>query len=494
MNSTARGNISLIDTRLILVSNREPYIHRESSGKVSCHQVPSGLVSALDPVMQSVGGVWVAWGSGNADLAVSDKRGRIKVPPENPCYTLRRVRLSRRDVALYYRGFSNRVLYPVCCHFMDKASFEADYWRGYKRVNRKFAESVLDEARPDDMIWVHDYHLSLVPHLIREEMHNARIGFFWHIPWPPPELFSTIPWCRQILEGLLGNDLIGFQTCSYAKNFMRCVEKELEASVDKKSKLVKQFGRKIVVKAFPIGIDCEEIAQPKDPRVIERKVRRISQRFEHMILSVNRLDYTKGILNGLKAFEMFLKKYPEFWERVVLVQVVSPSRTRVKEYRELKRKIDETVARINGKYQRMNWIPIRYLYRHIPKEKLIAYYQAADITLVPSLADGMNLVAKEYVAAKNNEEGALILSEFTGAAEEMVEAILINPYNIESVAEAIKETLKMPQEEKRRRLEVLRNKVRGRDIHWWLETFLKEWGSIYVEQKGGIRVGSNEPF
>ncbi|MFQ5712087.1 MAG: trehalose-6-phosphate synthase [Candidatus Geothermarchaeales archaeon] len=474
----------LRDRRLILASNREPYIHRKSGGDVICARGPGGLISALDPVMRKTGGVWVSWGSGDQDFAVSDDRGRVKVPSENPSYTLRRVRLSKRDVNQYYYGFSNRVLWPVFCLFIDKARFRVDYWRGYRRVNGKFARAIVEDMRTDDLIWVHDYHLTLVPRLIRDSEEDAKIAFFWHIPWSPPEAFFTLPWRREILRGLLGSDLIGFQTQPDVKNFVECVKKEFKASFDEGEGVLETADRRVVVKAFPIGIDYDELVDLSRegmlPRIMERvKTIRRRRYVDHLVLGVDRLDYTKGILKKLEAFERFLERNPAFHGKVSLVQIASPSRTRVQEYREMKREIDETVARINGRFQTMDWVPIRYFYRYIPHERLVAYYKAADVALVTSLVDGMNLVAKEYVAAKVKGDGVLILSEFTGAAEELSEALIVNPYDIEGVAEAIKEALEMPPEEKKRRFEGLREKVRSRDVYWWLESFLEEWRGIY---------------
>jgi len=464
--------------RLVLASNREPYIHKKrTDGNIVCVRGSGGLVAALDPIMRSTGGLWVAWGSGNLDFTVSDNGGRVKVPPEKASYTLRRVRLSSRDITQYYYGFSNRVIWPVFCLFLDKAHFMIDFWKSYQRVNEKFARAIIEEAKADDLIWVHDYHLSLVPSLIRDLVEDAKIAFFWHIPWPPPEGFFTLPWRMEMLEGLLGSDLIGFQTQRQAENFIECAKKELNASFD--GRVLKTDDREVVVKAIPIGVDYREITSHS--RKIATRASKLRQRLsvEHLILGVDRLDYTKGILNKLSAFERFLEKNPVFQGKVTLVQLAAPSRTRVKEYREMKTKVDETVARINGRFQTMTWVPVRYFYRRIPQERLIAYYKAADVTLVTSLADGMNLVAKEYVAAKVNGDGMLILSQFAGAAEELSEAIIVNPYDVEGLAEAIKEALEMPYAKRKQRMNRLKEKVKKHDIYWWLENFLSEWRSIY---------------
>lgn len=368
-------------------------------------------------------------------------------------------------------------MWPVFCLFLDKAHFAAHFWRSYRRVNEKFARAITEEAKADDLIWVHDYHLSLVPRLIRDLAEDAKIAFFWHIPWPPLEAFLTIPWKREILEGLLGSDLIGLQTQRHAKNFIECAEKELNASFD--GRVLKTGNREVVVKAIPIGVDYRELAAHSRKMVKRASKLRRRLSVEHLILGVDRLDYTKGILDKLCAFERFLERNPVFQGKVSLVQLAAPSRTRIPEYREMKSKVDEMVARINGRFQTTTWVPVRYFYRQIPYERLIAYYKAADVTLVTSLADGMNLVAKEYVAAKVNGDGVLILSQFTGAAEELSEAIIVNPYNVEGLAEAIKEALETPHAQRKQRMNRLQEKVKKHDIYWWLESFLSELRGTY---------------
>ncbi|MFQ6086378.1 MAG: trehalose-6-phosphate synthase, partial [Candidatus Bathyarchaeia archaeon] len=296
-------------------------------------------------------------------------------------------------------------------------------------------------------------------------------------PWPPPEAFLAIPWGREILEGLLESDLIGFQTQSHVKNFIECAEKELNASFD--GRVLKTDDREVAVKSIPIGVDYRELADHS--RKLVKRASRLRRRLsvEHLILGVDRIDYTKGILKKLCAFERFLERNPVLQGKVSLVQLVAPSRTRIKEYREMKTKVDETVARINGRFQTMTWVPVRYFYRQIPQERLIAYYKAADVALVTSLADGMNLVAKEYIAAKVNGDGVLIISQFAGAAEELSEAIIVNPYDVEGLAEAIKEALETPYAKRKQRMNRLKEKVKKHDIYWWLENFLSEWRSIY---------------
>ncbi len=462
--------------RLVLVSNRGPYTHEKSRRGIICERTVGGLVSALDPVMQSCGGVWVAWGSGNADFVVTDSQNRVRVPCEDTRYTLKRIRLSEREISRYYYGFSNRVLWPIFHLFPEKVCLKTEYWNSYQKVNEKFAKGVLEETKPNDLIWVQDYHLSLVPRLVRDENKDAKIAFFWHIPWPHWDTFSNLPWREEILNGLLSSDIIGFHTESYVKNFLECVKKGLDIPVD--NGIINLPDRQIRVKAVPIGVDCEQFTQLS--RSVILRAARLHRRLhtKYIILGVDRLDYTKGIMNKLMAFERFLEKYPEFHEKVVLVQTATPTRTKVEEYREMKKEIDETVGRINGRFQRIGWVPIRYFYRTISQDRLLTYYKAADVALITPLIDGMNLVAKEYIATKDNG-GVLILSEFAGAAEELNEAILVNPHDTDAVADAIKNALEMSSEEKKQRFDVLKEKTREHDVYWWLERFFTEWRKTY---------------
>ncbi|MFQ5888411.1 MAG: trehalose-6-phosphate synthase, partial [Candidatus Hydrothermarchaeales archaeon] len=429
--------------RLILLSNREPYIHEKTIRGIRYKRAIGGLVSALDPVMQSYDGTWVAWGSGGADREVCDERDRVEVPPDNPQYKLKRVWLSEREKNHYYKGFCNRVLWPLSHIFLENVSFEQKYWKAYKKVNAKFTKAVLQEATSRDVIWVHDYHLSLVPSLIKKDRSDSIVTYFWHIPWPPWEVYRVLPWRREILGSLLCNDLIGFHTQRYVKNFKVCAEKEFDASVN--NDMITVGDHDTTIKAFPLGIDYKKFnsASSSKKTGATAKMLRSKLHAETLILGVDRLDYTKGILDRLVAFWRFLEKYPKYREKVVFVQIATPSRTKVKEYRLLKREVDEMVGRINGKFQRLDWVPIRYFYRSVTPERLIAYYKAADIAFVTPLIDGMNLVAKEYMASKDAEDGVLILSEFAGAAEEMTEALLINPHDTEGVVRTIKKALEM---------------------------------------------------
>ena len=455
------------ESSLIIVSNREPYIHEKTKKGIRCRKATGGLISALDSIMRSCNGLWIAWGSTIADFIEGDM---IEVPPEDPKYKLKRIKLSENEIDNYYRGFSNRTLWPLFHLFIDKAIFSKKYWRYYQRVNSKFATAVLNED--EDFIWIHDYHLSLLPKLIKDENDNAKIAFFWHIPWVHWDVFNKIPWRNEILEGIFGSDLIGFHTNSYARNFIECAEK-IGFSVDRRKKMINYGGRHIKVRAFPLGIDYKAF------RKLEIKTYRLRKKMkaEKIIFGIDRLDYTKGILNRLLAFERFLKKYPEYKEKVTLIQVASPSRTKVEEYRKIKKEIDENVGRINAIFQTMEWTPIKYFYRTIPQYRLLQFYKMADIALITPLIDGMNLVVKEYIAT--NDLGAVILSEFTGAAEELKEAIIVNPNDVDIMADAMKNALEMSIEEKKKRFAALKGKVMKKDINWWFRSFFHEWRKIY---------------
>jgi trehalose 6-phosphate synthase/phosphatase len=440
-----------------------------------------GVISALDPLMQQHRGMWIAWGSGNADFLVTDQKKIIKVPPEKPTYKLKRIPLTKKEIENYYHGFSNRVLWPLFHLFIEKMHPKERYWNAYRRVNKKFAESVLDEMKRDDLIWIHDYHLSLVPFFIKQEEPKAKIAFFWHIPWPPWEIFYTLPWRNQLLEGILMSDFIGFHTSSYVTNFMNCAERQPGAKLNLKKKMVYCKEHKTRIRHFPLGIAYNEYHRRANSPTVLKKAVKLKKLYGHkkLILGIDRLDYTKGILDRIKAFELLLEENPQYREKVVLVQIASPSRDKIEEYRSMKKEIDEAVGRINGKYRSETWTPVMYFSKEISQNSLLSYYRVADIGLLTPLRDGMNLIAKEFIAS-NNENTVLILSEFAGASEELTDALLVNPYNLHAIAGAIKTAVDMPTEEKIRRFQAMRQNVRDHDAEWWYSNFLKEWERMYA--------------
>ena len=489
MSASPRQNICkfkryLNGNKLIIVSNREPYSHEKIRGKITEKRSIGGVISALDPVMQACGGTWVSWGSGNADFDVTDEENRIKISREGGEYTLKRIALSEKERENYYFGFSNRVLWPLSHFFSDKMSLNSAYWKTYEKVNHKFADAVLNEAADETMVWVHDYHLALVPGIIKRARPDLKVSFFWHIVWPSLEIYQRLPWRREILRGLLGNDMLGFHTKLHADNFLRCVEKLTPYKVDWEHSEIEVKDRSVKVGIFPIGIDAEhfeELSNSRNVRIISSRLKKklTSGKDVKIIFGIDRLDYTKGVLNRLRGYERFLKKYPKYRKKVIFAQLVTPSRSQVREYKQMKSIIDQNVGRINAELERADWVPIRSYYRVFSDDLLISYYKIADIALVTPLADGMNLVAKEYIAA-NKGNGSLILSEFAGAAERLKKAFIINPYDPEDVADAIKAALERPAEERKYVMGWLKDEIMHHDVYWWLDRFFRKWKGVYA--------------
>lgn len=471
--------MNLKDGKLILVSNAEPYAHERREGKIVREKLAGGLTSALDPLMQEVGGVWIAWGRGEADFEVLDSEGKIRVPDENG-YELKRIDLSEEEVEGFYLGFSNQILWPLSHSFPERSTLR-DYqnteknWKTYKKVNRKYAEAIVEEMEGEECVWIHDYHLTLVPRIIREEHPNAKIGFSWHIPWTSWKIFGSLPWRGEIMDGLLASDFIGFHTPHITENFLSCAEK-LGMKVEKESSIIKGQNGRTKASAVPIGIDYEWFNSLSKKDEFKEKTQELKENIsaERIIVGVDRLDYTKGIPERLRAFELFLEEYPEFQGEVTLVQRIPPSRSSVEEYQSILDRINRIVGEINGKFEKPTWVPIKSFHRFLPEqEQLIPYYSAADVALVTPLADGMNLVCKEYVAS--TDDGVLVLSEFAGASEELEEAIQVNPYDIREVAKGIKKALTMPEDERKRRLNKLKKRIKEKDLNAWRDCFLENW-------------------
>ncbi len=481
MNKHVKTGSCIKKSNFILVTNREPYSHYKTKKGIICRKSAGGVVTALDPLMQKNKGIWIAWGSGSADFTVCGSENKLVVPEENPKYVLKRISLTKKEIENYYRGFSNSVLWPLFHLFVEKMHPKQEYWCTYRKVNKKFAQTVLSEMKKDELIWIHDYHLSLVPRFIRKEKPDAKIAFFWHIPWPPWEIFGSLPQRNDILEGLLNSDFIGFHTSSYVNNFMNCAEKNPNTKLDLKKRTIKSEHNKTKIRHVPLGVSYTDFADSILSQHAVKKARNLKKMHKNrdIILGIDRLDYTKGILDRLKAYESFLELYPEFKEKVVLVQIASPSRNKIDEYCAMKKEIDEAVGNINGRFGNEEWTPVMYFSRRMTQQSLLAYYKAADVSLITPLRDGMNLIAKEYAASKE-DDGVLILSEFAGAAEELNEAILVNPFNVQETAGAIKTAIEMPNEEKKQRFQSMKKKVKDRDADWWLNSFLKEWETTYA--------------
>lgn len=462
----------LRNKQLIVVSNREPYVHTYSGEEVVCERPVGGLTTAVDPVLRVAGGTWVAYGSGNADRETVDKNDRVMVPPEDPSYTLRRVWLSREEVNGYYGGFANSALWPLCHIAYTRPQFVAEHWKAYQAANKKFARAIAEETEGKKaLIFIQDYHFALLPRYLRELGVKGTIIHFWHIPWPSHEVFRICPYRKEILEGMLANDLIGFHVKHFCNNFVECVDKELEARHDRERFGIVYKRKHTLIKSFPISVDCKAIseASASEPTLELREALSKGHRLRNkrIVLGVDRVDYSKGIIERLKAFEIFLDRNPKARGKVVLVQIGVRSRIHVEAYKKLNEQIEETVESLNWKYEKGDWSPVIYMNTGLSHEKLYALYGMADVMLVSSLHDGMNLVAKEFISARNDLKGVLLLSRFTGASRELTEALLINPYDASETADILSDALAMPQEEQTRRMQAMRQTVEDHNIYDW---------------------------
>ncbi|MFA5308322.1 MAG: trehalose-6-phosphate synthase [Dehalococcoidales bacterium] len=459
---------------LVVVSNREPYVHTLAGDKITWHQPVGGLTEALDPVLRSSGGTWVAQGSGDADRKVVDAADRVAVPPDRPEYTLRRVWLTQEEVNGYYLGFANEGLWPLCHTTSVPPVFRDGDWLTYKKVNRIFADAVAQEiGGRRALVLVQDYHFALLASYIRAQNPGLTIGQFWHIPWPSFKVLRTCPWYGEILAGLLGNDLLGFHTPSYCRNFKESVE---DAAVNGAT----------AVEAFPISVDFRKISGDAAAPEVEREMDSLRREFnlegKYVGIGMDRLDYTKGIPERLQALDRFLEDNSRYLGRVVFIQAGMPSRTQVGIYEQLDRRVDELIRGLNQKYGTASWQPVIPLMRQLTPVTLNALRRLAHFCVVSSLHDGMNLVAKEYVAARTDDDGVLILSKFTGAAEELAEAVFIDPRVIGEFAGKIKEAIEMPEEERRRRMSALRRTVAENNIYKWGASMLSRLAAIAEEK------------
>jgi alpha,alpha-trehalose-phosphate synthase [UDP-forming] len=467
----------------IVVSNREPYVHTISGNEIKMSRPVGGLTEALDPVMRASGGTWVAQGTGDADRKVVDEHDRIAVPPENPEYTLRRVWLTEEEVAGFYLGFANEAFWPLCHVTFTPPDFREDWWETYKRVNRTFADAILREiGGRKAAVLVQDYHFALLSAYLKEENPDLTVGQFWHIPWPQYEVLRTCPWHEEILLGMLGNDLMGFHTQSFCNNFIECVERSLEARTDRERMAIVRQGNNTFVRPFPISVDFDSISEQAANKTVEAEMENLRRELnlDGKVLGVgmDRMDYTKGIPERLKALDRLFEENPQYRGRVVFVQAGMPSRTQIDTYQQIGKRIDDLMDGINEKYGNDSWKPVVPMTRQLSPATLNALRRLAHFCIVSSLHDGMNLVAKEYVAARVDGDGVLILSEFTGAAVEMQEALLINPFDIGDFAGKIKEALEMPEAERRRRMKNLRDIVENNNIYRWGGSIVSELISI----------------
>jgi len=448
---------------LTVVANRVPIRKTEDGWETSV----GGLTTALLPVLEEQGGVWVGMGE-DPDLPV-----RQDYPASDPDFLVRRVPLTSEELDNYYYGMANRVLWPVSHYLIQHLELRKSFIDTYREVNRRFAEAVLDETTgdPDETIWIQDYHQMLSPGYIREQRPDATIGHFWHIPWPAMEIFRILPWSRELLRGMLGSDLIGFHVQEYVDNFMESAEVLLD-EVEVEDNVLHYHGREIRAEAHPIGIDVERFRAMADDPEIQQKADDFRDRLgtEHIIIGIDRLDYTKGIRSRMLAFEQFLEENPEYHGKVSFFQIATPSRSELESYQQIRREVDEVVGRINGRFARESWVPVNYRYRTYTQYELCAFYRAADAALITPLRDGMNVVTQEFITA--NQDGVLILSELTGAAYLLPEAVQVNPYDQQGLADSIKRALEMPSDEKRERLHGLKRTIESIDVHVWADNFL----------------------
>ena len=474
---------------LIVVSNREPYLHRRrTDGTVVPVPTTGGVAVALDSLMRERGGTWIAHGAGEADREVADANGRVRVPPDAPAYTLRRIWLTQEEVHRYYEGFSNEGIWPLCHTVHVQPVFRSEDWDAYRAVNARFAETIADELRYGRaLVFIQDYHLALTAAELRARAPGVRCAHFWHIPWPNPDRLRMCPWRRDILLGLLANDLLAFQIERDRKNFMSCVREELNAEVIGAE--VRTAGRSTHVMVEPIGVDFDRIQRIAsedglfaERERLRRQLRIVDPHIAVVGIGVDRIDYTKGIPERLDAIEQVLERRPDLRGQFAFVQIAVPSRSEIEQYAEIEKRIDERVAAINARFKpdargpgrRRVEGPIRYRKSALKTRRLVALYKLADFCIVSSLHDGMNLVAKEFVAARDDLDGVLILSEMTGAAQELKDAVIFNPYHADGFAAAIEQAIEMPFIERANRMRALRRVVAGHDVFLWASGILED--------------------
>jgi len=460
------------DHLFLAVSNREPYIHTMSGDEIVWNRPVSGLTEALDPVMRASKGSWIAHGSGDADKKAVDSHDRVSVPPDKPEYTLKRVWLTEEEIEGFYLGFSNEALWPLCHVTFTPPIFKESDWNAYKKVNQIFADAVLQEiAGRKAVVLVQDYHFALLSRLIKEQNPRLTVGQFWHIPWPTHEIFRTCPWQEEILDGLLGNDLMGFHIQSFCANFLDSVEHLLKAKIDRNKSIITHRGKTTLVQPFPISVDFDSLSQNASAEAVKQEMntlrRELNLEGKYVGIGMDRIDYTKGIPERLQALDKFFEDSPDYRGKVVFIQAGMPSRTQIESYQNLIQRTDDLADSINAKYGTDSWKPVIMLTRQLTPAALSALRRLANFCVVSSLHDGMNLVAKEYVSARVDGDGVLILSQFTGAAAEMKDALLINPFDIGGFARSIKEALEMTEAERRQRMKNMREVVANNNIYRW---------------------------
>ena len=487
-------NDELAGDEVLVVSNREPYLHEQTEHGIVVRRPASGLVTAVEPVMRACSGTWIAHGSGSADRLTVDAHDRLRVPPKKPAYTLRRVWLTMEEEQGYYYGFSNEGLWPLCHMAHVRPVFRTSDWARYVEVNQRFADAVVAEAHTDDpVVLVQDYHFALLPQMVREKLPKATLIMFWHIPWPNPESFGICPWRKELLQGLLGNTLLGFHTPFHCKNFLETVDRCLETRIEHEASTISYRGELTQVEPYPISIAWPEQASGIDVAFCRRQMRDELQlsAMHRLALGVDRLDYTKGIVERFQAVDRLLEMYPDLVGRFSLLQIAAPSRSSLDEYQNLENRVRKLAQEINQRHVNAVAPPILLRVAHYDAEQLAYCYRGCDVCVVTSLHDGMNLVAKEFIAARDDEQGVLILSQFTGAARELYEALIINPYHIEQGAQALYRALAMPESEQRERMRSMRQLVRDFNVYRWAGRMLLDAARLRRRQRVSEKISSH---
>jgi trehalose 6-phosphate synthase len=478
----------LPDTEVIAVSNREPYIHNRQNGSIAVQIPASGLVAALEPVMRACGGKWIAHGSGSADRETVDARGHIRVPPDDPTYTLRRVWISEQEQQGYYYGFANEGLWPLCHIAFVRPTFRQEDWRHYVAINERFADAVAEEATCDDpLVLIHDYHFALLPRMVRSRLPAATILTFWHIPWPNSETFSICPWREEITSGLLGSTILGFHTQFHCNNFLESVDRFIESRIDRETASVTAGGRETIIRPYPISIEWPPSALARQRSVQECRDA-VRRRYSlppdaRIMVGIERFDYTKGILDRIRAVDGLLERDPSWIGRLVLVQAAAPTRSELGSYAALQKEAECLAYDINARHGSDTYKPIVLVIRHHEPDEVFELFRAADACIVSSLHDGMNLVAKEFVAARDDEQGVLILSTFAGASRELSEALMVNPYDTHSMVEALQRALAMSAAEQQERMRLMRDLVRVRNVYRWAGQMLLDAARLRSQQR-----------
>ena len=488
----------LAGDEILVVSNRQPYIHNRRDDRIETQMPASGVVAALEPVMRACSGIWIAHGNGSADREVVDARDHIRVPPDNPAYEIRRIWMTPEEEAGYYYGFANEGLWPLCHIAHIRPTFRSSDWKQYVAINERFARAVQEEAKTDDpVVLVQDYHFALLPKMIRERLPNATVLAFWHIPWPNPEQYGICPWSKEMLEGLLGSSILGFHTRFHCNNFINTVDRLLEARIDRDTSTISYGGKLTAVNHYPISIEwpVRWVGSQRPVGECRERVRRMNELAPDRLvgIGVDRLDYTKGILERFLAVERLLELQPEWIGKFTFIQIAAPSRAMIEQYQYFAAQVRALAEQINKRFGREGYQPICLRIRHHEPPETFEYYRAADVCVVSSLHDGMNLVAKEFVAARDDEQGVLILSQFTGASRELPEALSVNPYDIDQCAAALHVALTMPAAEQRVRMRSMRGLIQEFNVYRWAGRMLMDAARMRQRNRVLGQVGQPGP-